>query len=373
MHGLITQPLSQVKELEKYVKKTKKNSKNQDFFALDIGASAVRVLQIIKKGGQWVVMGAGQAPITRNVVADKSILDTTALAKAIDMATKSARIKSKNVYASMPSSQATIETINIPADLDEMEREDYVSVEASNHIPFPVEDVRMDFDVIGKSEADDELLEVMLVAAKSDHFQMMVDSIREADLNVEVMDVDELAIERAMGFIIDKHPIPNTNDPLEVVIDLGHEFTTIHVLNDGKSIYNREQQFGMKQLIDEISRKFEVSTPEAIQGIRNANLGDEFKNEMLPQFRNDVAGQINRLIQFFFAATSYNRVHRIWVCGGGAGLPGVAEEVAELTGVQTRILNPLSDVQINKGVDLNYVKHNGSSFLSAFGLAIRED
>lgn len=353
--------------------KSKKNTKNKDFFALDIGASAVRVLQMTKKGSQWVVLSAGQAPISRNVVADKSIVDTSGLAKAIDMAAKSARIKAKHVYAAMPSSQATIKNINIPKDLDEIEREDYVSVEAGNHIPFPVEDVRMDFDIIGTSKADDELLEVMLVAAKKDHFQIMVDAVNEADYKVEVMDVDELAIERAMSFIIDKHQLPNVNDALEVVIDLGHEFTTIYVLHNGKSIYNREQQFGMKQLIDEASRTLELSANEVLQGIRNNSLGDEFNKELLAQFKSDVAGQINRLIQFFFAATSFNRVHRIWICGGGAGLPNITDEVAELTGVPTRVLNPLAEVELNKGIDPNYINHNGSSFLAAFGLAIRED
>ena len=367
-------------KLEGVVAKGQKtNGKNKDFFALDIGSSSVKVLQLSGKNGQWTIQGIGHSPITRAVVADKSIVDNVGLAAAIEKAVQQAKIKTKHAYAAIPAAQTTSKTITIPANLSVLEQEDFVQLEAQNHIPFPIDEVRMDFEVLDKSKAgsktagSDETDTILLVATKIDQLQNRVDAITSADIQVDVMDVDQFAIERAMKYIIGQSPLTNVEDPIEVVIDLGHEFTVLHVLHEGRAIYNREQNFGMKQLTDEVGRRFGLSMEQTQIGISKKQLPEEFQKDILPSFRSEVAGQVNRLIQFFFAGTSFNRVHRIWVLGGGAALDGLAEEISEVTGVPTRIVNPLEHLNTSKNVDTQYIHDMGSAFLTAFGLAIRED
>lgn len=373
-----------------------------DHFALDIGSSSVKVLQLAKSGPHFIVVAAGHSPINRSVVADKTIVDIEALAVAIEKAIKNAGIKSKSAIAAMPASQAAIRTITLPNDLNELEQENMMYLEAPNYIPFPMEEVRMDFDILGGNISDPTKWDVQLVATKLEHFQSRVDAILAANLVCDVMDVDELAIERAMRFVIHQDPLPShLTETIEVLVDIGHEFTTVHVFKDGKSIYTREQNFGMKQLTDEVGRRFGLSSqeaqvamsqasyaqssyspaqPEAEEALteerKNSVLGEEYTTEILPQFRNEVANQINRLIQFFFAATSYNRVHRIWVCGGGGSLADVVQNIHDVTGVRTQIVNPLLLVGDSGGsskVSASYLQTMGPSFLTAFGLAIRED
>lgn len=349
-----------------------------DTFALDIGSSSVKVLQLARQGANWIIVGAGHSPINRSVVADKSIVDAEALGVAIDAALKNAGIRSRTAITSMPAAQTTSKVVTMPKGLNELEQENYMILEAPNHIPFSMDEVRMDFEILGENENDPNTYDVLLVATKLEHFQARVDACMAAGIEVEVMDMDELAIERAMRYVVHKNPLPSsTIDPIEVLVDIGHEFTVLHVLKNGRSIYSREQNFGMKQLTDEVSRRFGLSNADAqlamAQG-EKSNLPAEYVSEVLPQFRMEVANQINRLIQFFFAATSYNRVNRIWISGGGGGLSDVAKEVTDVTGVKTSVINPLAfaDVAASQ-VPASYIHTMGSSFLTSFGLAIRED
>ena len=357
----------------------KANMAKKENFAIDIGSSSVKVLQMERTAGGrggWSILGIGHSPISRAVVADKSVVDIEALAVAIEQAVAKARIRSRTAIAAMPVSQATRKTIQMPNDLTEIEQENFMEVEAPNHIPFALDEVRMDFEILGVNESDSKSNDVQLVAVKTEAMQQRLDALSAANISVNIMDVDEFAIERAMRFVTSQNPLTESSEHIEVLVDIGHEFSVLYVLKDGRNIYTREQNFGMKQLTDEVSRRFGLLGPEAQSQLSlasNSTLPPEYHNDVLPQFRSEVASQINRLIQYFFAATSYNRVSRIWVSGGGGGLSNISEEVHDLTGVKTHVINPLSYAQLENGVDPAYVQAMGASFLTAFGLAMREN
>lgn len=349
----------------------------RELFALDIGSSSVKVLHMSRDGGGWRILGVGHSPINRAVVADKSVVDVEGLAAAIEKAVQEADIRAKSVIAAMPAGQASTKIINMPSDLNEVEQENFIQLEAPNHIPFPLDEVRMDFEILGVSPTDSSVWDTQIVAVKIEAFQSRVDAVEAAGFQVQVMDVDEFAIERAMRYVIAQNPQPaGVTDPIEVLVDIGHEFTILHVIKDGRSIYTREQNFGMKQLTDEVSRRFGLSVVDAQKAMaqgESSGLPEEYTTEILPQFRGEVASQINRLVQFFFASSSYNRVHRIWISGGGGGLAGVTKEIMDTTGVKTFVINPLSFATNASALDQTYIQTMGSGFLTAFGLAIRED
>lgn len=358
----------------------KAKAAKKETFAVDIGSSSVKVLQLGRtpgaRGSGWSVLGMGHSPISRAVVADKTVVDPEALALAIEQAVAKARIRSRNAITAMPASQATRKTVVMPKDLSEIEQENFMQVEAPNHIPFPLDEVRMDFEILGQNDAEKNSYDVQLVAVKTEDLQQRVDALAAANLVIDVMDIDEFAIERVMRFVTAQNPLSDTNEHIEALIDIGHEFSVLYVLKDGRSIYTREQNFGMKQLTDEVSRRFSLSAQDTQAQLsleKESSLPPEYHNEVLPQFRLEVASQINRLIQYFFAATSHNRVSRIWISGGGGSLSNISEEVHDLTGVKTAVINPLGYAQVENGADPAYIQAMGPSFLTAFGLAMRED
>ena len=129
----------------------------------------------------------------------------------------------------------------------------------------------------------------------------------------------------------------------------------------------------MKQLSDEVARRYGLSAEDAQKALAASTVPEGFADEILPQFRSEAANQVNRMIQFFFAATSFNRVHRVWLAGGGGNLIGLADEITQMTGVPAKVANPFEHARVGKGVDVEYLKSMGPSFLTAFGLAMRGD
>lgn len=365
-----------------------KPGKTKEVFALDIGSSSVKVIQLIPNGTgkrrTWTLKGLGQAPINRSVVTDKTVANAEALGQAIGVALKNAGIRSKTVWTTLPKAQAVSKIFSIPSGLGVLEQEDQVAVEAVNHIPFSLDTVRYDHEILGPArdassgEISSDAVEVLFVAAKSENVDTLVGALGESNFEVELLDVDELAIERGMRWMIEQTPLSGLEDPIEAVIDLGHEVTVIHVLQNGRSIYSREQSFGMKHLTEEASRRYGLSAEKveaALSGHHEEEqivLPDNFEAEVVVPFRTEVANTVNRMIQFFFASTSFNRVHRIWLSGGGAGLAGVVQEVADATGVPTRLANPFEHVHVQVSGKLaeQDLQRLGPAFLQAFGLAI---
>lgn len=363
-----------------------KTGKTKEVFALDIGSSSVKVIQLIPSGTgkrrTWTLVGIGQAPINRSVVADKTVVNAEGLGQAISTALKNAGIRSKHVWTALPKAQSVSKIFPIPAGLGVLEQEDQVAVEASNHIEFPLDAVRYDHEILGPArnpetgEASTEAVDVLFVAAKTENVDTLVGALSASNLEVELLDIDELAIERGIRWMIEQNPMEAVEDPIEAVIDLGHEVTVIHVLQNGRVSYSREQSFGMKHLTEEASRRYGLTADKVEDILAGRQLEDpsivpeNFEEEVIVPFRSEVANTVNRMIQFFFASTSFNRVHRIWLLGGGASLNGVVQAVADATGVTTRVANPFEHVQVAGKIDHEDMQRLGPTFLQAFGLAI---
>jgi len=347
-----------------------KTAKTDDFFSIDVGASSVKVLQLRRRGDQWSIIGMGMSPLNRSIVADKNLVDVQKLADAVSLAVENARIKAKTAYTALPSSQTIAKTFNIPDGLSVIEQEDQVQLEAQNHIPESPDQLRMDYEIVGVGE--NNTLKVYLVATKIDQFQMLVDAIGMAGFDLKVVDVDNLAMVRAINHLIARNPLANVEAPNEILIDLGHEFTNIFAIHQGRCIFTREQNLGMKALVEEISRYAGISTTEAENVLAQGSPAENLQ-QVMAQFRSETANEINRMIQHFFADSSMNRVHRIWLSGGGSVMQGLVQEVAEMTGVPTYKAEPFGGFELPKHLDPLFVQKMGPTFLTAFGLAIRED
>lgn len=351
-----------------YFKKNK-----SDRVALDISSSSIKILHLKSAGGQdWTVEGIGSATVSRSMLSDKTVNDPEALSEAIGEALRKNNIRVKRAVAAMPYSQARVSNLDMPSGLGEIEQEDHVQMEAAGQLDFPVEQVRLDFNVIGKSAGGDAM-NVRMVAVKNDTpYQSRVSAVEDAGLTLDIMDIESFAIERAARWLIERDPI-NQRDAIEAFVDIGHEFMSLDVIQNGKSIYTREQNFGIKHLTDEVAKRYGMPVEQARNELVNNTLPETFHHEILPQFRSEVATQVNRIIQFFFAGTNSNRVHRIWLAGGGASIVGMDKEILEATGVTTRIANPFQYTYAGSDVDAAYLRKMGPSYLVAFGLAIRSD
>lgn len=412
----------------------------QEFFVLDIGSSSVKALQLRPHSGGaaeegtvasgWAVVGAGHWPVGRAMMAERRVQESQqeALAEVIGQALERARLAGRRVALSMPTAQTASRILTIPGGMGVIEEEDFIQGEVEKTFSVDLDSVQWDFEVLGavhdpeNADAEGQVF-VLLTISKKDVFQTRRDTVEstvalhDLGMRVEIADVEEYAMERALADLIRRHPHPDQNafppvpvqedtthpgrvvldanvlarlrgkegdlhmnadnGPIEILVDLGHETSTLYAMYGNKIIYSNESDHGLKPLVDELARHLSLPIADAQTALINQSLPaaavQTYESDLLPRFRTDVTGQVNRLIQNFFAALSINRVHRIWLAGGGAALDGVAAEVEETTGIPTLVANPLHGCHLERSVDEEYIAKFGPLFLLAYGLAIRSD
>jgi type IV pilus assembly protein PilM len=272
--------------------------------------------------------------------------------------------------AAVPGSEVISKLIAMPAELGEDDLESQIELEAVNYIPYPIEEVNLDFEVLGPMPGNDEMSQVLLVASRAEDVEARASALELGGLVARVMDVETFAIENAFS-LLDGDGAGTAPDGLVALVDIGATTTILYVLRNGRSLYNREQVFGGKQLDDEIVRRYGMALDEARIAKRDGTLPDDYAAEVLQPFREALVQQVSRLLQFFYAGSEFNRVDRIMLAGGTAATPGVAQLVEEQLGVPTVVANPLAHMTLGPRVQAPALAQDAPSLMIAAGLALR--
>jgi len=222
--------------------------------------------------------------------------------EAISRLVARARPQGKNAAVAVAGSAVITKIIEMDADLSDDERESQIRLEADQYIPYPLDEINLDFEVVGPSPANQERVSVLLAASRTENIELRVDSLMVANLTAKVVDVEAYAMERAFGLIVDG--LPCGREGTVAIIDIGATMTTMNVINDGKIIYTREQLFGGRQLTEEIQRRYGLSFEEAGRLKKEGGLPDDYEPEVLRPFKEAVVQQVTRSLQFFFRPVS---------------------------------------------------------------------
>lgn len=342
-------------------------------FSLEFGANTIKYLQMIVPQKEQthkpiVILNAGTSVLDKTLFSDKNIINVEKLSLGLKSIWENKHLKEKHVYCVIPASQTISAQFTIPSYLDILEQENLVYLESKNYIPYPPEEMKMDFEILGPNSTDSNLLNVHLVATKTDYYQTFIDSMTMANLIPEVMDTDILANERALLFLTKQNPL--LQDGYEILTDIGHEYTSFSVLYQQKFIYTREINFGMKQLIDELSIQFNINHLDIFSLFNMTVIPDKYQ-DIFQQFKKEIVRQIDRQIQLFFANSSHNnKIKRIWLSGGGACLSKIDTDVSGYFNTPTLIANPFLFVQFDKNTAKDLIRQ-GPQFLTLFGLSLR--
>lgn len=234
-----------------------------------------------------------------NSVVEKNIADIEAVGDTIKRACKRAETKARFAAVAVSGSAVITKVIAMPAALSEEEMESQIEVEADQYIPYPLEEVSLDFQVLGPSEDNSEMVDVLLAASRSENVDNRVAALEHAGLTPRVVDVEAYAMENAFTLIADQMPGKSAERTVAIA-DIGATMTTLNVLQDRQIIYTREQGFGGKQLTEEIQRRYGLSFEEAGLAKRQGGLPDSYYAEVLEPFKEAMAQQVSRSLQFFF-------------------------------------------------------------------------
>ncbi|WP_024889243.1 pilus assembly protein PilM [Luteimonas huabeiensis] len=345
------------------------SKKQPPLVGVDISSTAVKLLQLSRSGERYRVEHYAVEPLPPNAVVEKNIVEVEAVGEAIRRAVSRSGTKAKHAAAAVAGSAVITKVIPMPGELDEDELESAVELEAVNYIPYPIEEVNLDFEVLGPVPGNPEMVNVLLAASRSENVEMRASALELGGLTAKVMDVEAFAIENAYALLAGALAAPR--DGIVALVDIGATMTTLNILRGGRSLYTREQVFGGKQLTDEVMRRYGLSYEEAGLAKRQGGLPESYEIEVLEPFKEALVQQISRLLQFFYAGSEFNRVDEVVLAGGCAAIAGVPEMVEEQLGVQTVVANPLAQMTLGPRVQAHALAQDAPALMIACGLALR--
>jgi type IV pilus assembly protein PilM len=336
---------------------------------VDISSTAVKLLQLSRSGNRYRVEHYAVEPLPPNAVVEKNLVEVEAVGEAIKRAVSRSGTRARHAAAAVAGSAVITKVIPMQADLDDDDMESAIELEAVNYVPYPIEEVNLDFEVLGPSPGTSETVQVLLAASRAENVEVRASALELGGLIPKVMDVEAFAVENAFALLADQMNV--SRDGVVALIDAGATMTTLNVLRNGRSLYSREQVFGGKQLTDEVMRRYGLSYEEAGLAKRQGGLPESYEVEVLEPFKEAMAQQVSRLLQFFYAGSEFNRVDQIVLAGGCASIPGIAPMVEEQLGVPTMIANPLANMTLGSRVQAHALAQDAPALMIACGLALR--
>ncbi len=348
--------------------------KKTALLGVDISSTTVKVIELSQSGGASASLFRVEAyavePLPPNAVVEKKIADVDAVGRTIQKAVARSGTKATRAAAAVSGSAVITKVIAMGAALSPAEMEAQIQLEADQYIPYPLEEVNIDFDVLGPSSSSPEMVDVLLAASRRENVDDRVTVLEAGGLTAAVVDVEAYAMENACALLLGARGDGRATQTVAIA-DVGAATTNLHVLHEGRIVYTREQNFGGQQLIEEIQRRYAVPQDQALRDLIEGNLPAGFEPEVLTPFKEMLSQQIGRALQFFYSSSTFNRVDRLVVAGGAAGLRQVDKLVEDRLGISTKVANPFTHMSLATHIKAQDIARDAPSLMIAVGLALR--
>jgi type IV pilus assembly protein PilM len=309
-------------------------------------------------------------PLERGWITDGNIEKFDEVADAVRRLVKKSGTKTKNVAMALPPSAVITKKIILPGGMSDQELELQVETEANQYIPFPLDEVSLDFCIVGPSATSSGDIEVLIAASRKEKVQDIQGLAEAAGLKPVIVDVESYASRLATGRLIGN--LPNKGAGCIVALfEVGALTTSMQVIRDDEVLYDRDQAFGGAQLTQLIVRQYGFSLEEAESKKRSGELPDDYESSVLRPFVESMVQEIGRALQFFFTSTPHNKVDYVMLAGGSAALPGLTTAVTQHTTFACNLVNPFDGMEIGEGVHLKKMTREAPSYLTSCGLALR--
>ena len=338
---------------------------------VDISSSALKLVELSETGkGAYRLERYAVEPLAKDVVTDGNIANLDQVADALRRAHKRLGSRNRNVALALPAAMVITKKIIVPTGQTEEELELQVETEANQYIPFALDEVNLDFQILGPAPNNADEVEVLIAASRKEKVEDRVAIAEAAGLKPRVMDVESYATEEAFQMIAPSLPA-NGRDQNIALVDIGAHVMHFYVLRNNQILFSRDQAFGGNQLTHEIQRAFNLSPEEAESAKKNAGLPENYDADVLQPFMETLALEITRALQFFFTSTSYSQVDQLVLAGGCALVPGLDELVAKRAGVNAIVGNPFANMSVSDRIRPRQLASDAPVLLIGCGLALR--
>lgn len=345
--------------------------KSRDLIGLDISSSAVKLVELARRGDRYHVESYAIEPLPANAMADKQILDPQAVGECIARAVTQSGTRNPRAAVAVSGASVITKVIQMPDSLSEHDLEEQIKVEADQYIPYSIDEVALDFQVLGPSEAGSGQVDVLLAACRKEQVESCCAALEVAGLEPAVVDIEANALQNS-ALLLRGQMIDGGVGRTIALVDMGATTTSVLVLQNLQRVYTRDQSFGGRQLLEDMVRYYGMTLEEAQQARRFGNVPDGFELEVLAPFVSDMAQQIDRSLQFFFASSAQHaQVDQVLLAGGCASIDGVDRTLSDQLQIPTRIAQPFATMTIASRAKPQQLARDAASLLIASGLALR--
>jgi type IV pilus assembly protein PilM len=344
--------------------------KKPPMLGIDLSASSVKVLELSKTGEHFRVERYAVEPMPQNAMVEHSITEVEQVAAAVGRAVKRSGSRLKHVALAVPGSHVISKVITMPAGLSDRDLQTQIEMEADRHIPYPLDEVNMDFFVLGPTAEGSEQANVLLAACRKEIVDDYVAVAEAAGLTPVVVDIETYAMENAYGLIA-RNMAGGGMEKTVAMMDVGATTTTINVMHNSRSVYTRDHTFGGRQLTEEIQRRYGLSYEEAGLAKKQGGLPDNYQTDVLRPFMEAMCQEIMRALQFFYSSSPFNSVDQIYLAGGCSQIAGIDELVSARVGVPAAMANPFSSMSLAARIKPQMLSADAPSLMVSCGLALR--
>jgi len=342
-------------------------SKKKDIVGVDIGSSAVKLVQLRELKGGHQLVNIGILPLPAEAIVDNTLMDSSSIVETVKQLLGSLGIKAKDAACSISGNSVIIRKISLPV-MPVEELEDQIHWEAEQYIPFDINDVNVDFQILSPDEMDPAKMNVLLVASKKDIINDYLSVFAEAGLRLVVVDVDSFAVQNAY----EANYLPEP-DEVVALVNIGASIFNLNIVRDGVSLFTRDVQMGGNLYTEEIQKQYGINSEQAEQKkLTAAGSDDPRLKETLQRVNETIALEMRRSLDFYNSTAGEGRITKVFLSGGGAKTAMLMEAVQQRLALPVEILNPLLRVVVNeKEFDRKYLDEIAPVMTVAVGLATR--
>jgi type IV pilus assembly protein PilM len=342
-------------------------NRKKEIIGIDIGSSAVKLIQLKEHKGSYQLLNAGIIPLPAEAIVDNTLMDSSSIVEAIKNLVSSLGIKTKDVACSISGNSVIIRKISLPA-MPPEELEDQISWEAEQYIPFDINDVNMDFQILSPDSIDPSKMNVLLVASKKDIINDYVSVFNEAGLQLSVVDVDSFAVQNAFEV---NHEV--SSGDVMALVNVGASVMNINVIKDSITLFTRDVQMGGNLYTEEIQKQMGVSgsDAESLKMLAHETRTNAL-TDVLGKVNDTITQEIRRSLDFYNSTANEDRITKIYVSGGCSKVYNLINNISDKLGLPVDIINPFAKLHYNeKDFDPEYLQEIGPLMAVTVGLAIR--
>ena len=343
---------------------------NTSLIGVDISSAAVKLVELGKMKGKYSVEAYAAEPLPNNAVVEGRIENIDEVIITLRKALKKSGSKTRHAAIAVSANEAITKTLSVPADLNDREIEEYVIAEAEKHIPYSLDEVRLDFDTTDKEDSDTGTIPVLLAASRIENVDVRADILSSVGLTAKIVDIESYAIESSYQLLNRRLDLQGKTNTVAIV-DIGATVTTLNVLVDGRIVFTREHAFGGQILTQDIEREYGLTNQEAGLAKKQSNDLAHYDIKVLQPFTQNMVTAVVRALQFFASSSHHTKVEHTILAGGCALIDGVAEQISQEIDCSVSIANPFAGMIIKPHISMPAISSDSPTLLTACGLSLR--